>query len=406
MLQAENSNQPQEAARPNARSVGFERLCNGGSGLRPETVSFQQILSEFLVDPFSVNDRYDFEHVTTYLVQPNDNLEEVIKTHVKVALDPRYEYVITNPIKIKTLCYVIGNGAKIKVACREAFGIEVYCRELSPGIVGMWAVTFQNVIFERDRARPGGVVNSRTFVLFHGCNFIGCMGTAIRLLSGGDVKGCHFFACYKGIECESKMNIKVGYCTFETCMVGIKTSGMVRISHCLGLNIYCFAYVTGSAKFIGNSIINSNRFFESGLTEMLSCHGGVILPLATVHICASDFHVYPVFRCNLLTRCKLFVGRRGGNFSPIGCSLSYSSVIVEKSAFPSVNLSYTFHQSATVWKLLRSTDPRSGEAKKCLCGELHVWPELVQMEYTRRALPNPYNFSCDSRFFSSDEDDE
>lgn len=329
----------------------------------------------------------------------------MIKTHVKVALDPQVVYVISRPIKVKTLCYVIGNGAKIKIACSEPFAIDVHCREHSPGIVGMWAVTFQNVIFERDRSFPGGAIYSRTFILLHGCNFIGCFGTAVKLTSGSEIRGCHFFACYKAIDSDSKLKTKVSYCTFETCMVGIKSTGLLRLSHCSALNIYCFVYIAGSAKVLGNSLVNSNRFFESGLTEMLSCDGGIVLPLATVHICASDFHLYPVFRSNNLTRCKLFVGRRGGNFSPVSSSFSYSSIITDKNSFPSLNLSYTFHQSSTVWKLLRSSEPKDGPVKKCLCGDLHVWPDLVQMDYTARALPNPYDFSCDSRFFSSDEED-
>lgn len=405
MSQVENhSSNPETERASDGSSCGFVRACSGRSRVKPDGIPYQVILNEFLADPFSVNDKYDFEHVKTYFLKPDDDLEEAIKTHVKVALEPESEYVIRKPVKIKSLCYIIGNGAKIKVACTESFGIEIYNRDHIPGIVGMWAVTFQNVIFERDRSLPGGIVHARTFVLFHGCNFLGCMGSALSLSSGGDIRGCHFYACYKCIDSNSKLKVSVSYCVFEACMVGIISVGLVTIRNCTGHNIYCFAFMMGSGKVISNSILNSNKFYESGLIEMISCHGGTVLPLATLHICSSFSHTYPTLRGNVFTRCKVYVGDRVGIFAPVATSLSYSSIIANKEAFQSLNLQYTFHQSSAVWKLLRSLEPDSAEVKKCLCGEVHYWPVLEQLDYTLRALPNPYDSSCDSKLYDSDDD--
>lgn len=407
MLQAQDAGVPAEASGASVRvQRGFHLPFSRGNGLEPNRVTYQQILSEFQADPFFTNDRYDFEHLVTHLLAEGEDLEEAIKQHVKVALDPNKEYVIHKPVKIKTLCYIIGNGAKVKIACKEPFGFEVYCRSPSPGIVGMWAVTFHNIVFERDRTMPGGVVNSRTFVLFHGCNFLGCMGTALSFSCGSEIRGCHFFACYKCIDSsQSKLKLTVSRCVFEACMVGIISNGNLSCRHCTGHNVYCLCYLLGPGKFVGLNILNSNKFYESGLTEMLSCHGNKILPLATLHICSS-FHPFPDFKNSMLTRCKVFVGERIGVFSPVNVSLSYSSVVADKGSFQSLNLNYTFHQTTTIWKLLRSSQPEPVvEVKKCLCGGVHPWPVLEQLNFTARALPNPYDSSCDSKMFDSDDDE-
>lgn len=375
----------------------------------PGTIPYQLILSEFMIDPFSTNEKYDFEHVLAYVLQPEDDFETVIATHVKVALDPSFEYVISKPVTVRTLCYIIGNGAKLKIACDEPFCFEVFCRDSSPGIVGMWVVTFSNVVFERDRLKPGGVVRSRTFTLFHGCNFLGCMGLAVKLYAGGEVRGCHFFACYKCLDNDSKVKVKVKSCSIETSMVGVISRGKAVIKNCSGLNVYCFAYLKGSANMQYNGIMNSNGFYEAGLIEMVSCHGGIVLPLATIHVCSSASHPWPVMRHNVLTRCKLFLGHRRDTFSPLNLSLSYSSVVTDKDGFDSMNLNFTFHQTCTVWKLVRSVEPPAvgpGGVKRCLCGDLHAWPTLVQLDYTSRSRPNPYDSSCDSKVFSSDDDED
>lgn len=233
------------------------------------------------------------------------------------------------------------------------------------------------------------------------------MGVALCLSAGCEVRGGHFFACYKCIDCAgSKLKVVVSNCVFEACMVGILSSGAVTVRHCTAHNVYCFLFCMGPAKFKFNSVLNSNKFYESGVTEMVTCHGGVVLPLATVHICSSDSAAYPVFEGNVLTRCKLYVGERPGVFAPMSSTLSYSSVIAEKRSFQTLNLHCTFHQSTTVWKLLRSSEPSGPcEAKKCVCSGSHSWPMLEQLDYTTRALPNPYDSSCDSKLFDSDEDD-
>ncbi len=360
---------------------------------------------EFARDPFSTHDKYDFETVQTYFLKPGDDLETVISQHAKIALDPEVEYVIEHPVKIRSLCYIIGNGAKIKIACPEHFGIEIYPRDHSPGIVGMWLVTFNNVVFERERSIPGGIIQSRTFFLCHGCNFLGALGTAVSALAGGEVRGCHFFGCFKCVDSRSKFKVKVSHSVIETCMVGISASGPVSVKHCQGLSVYCFLFMLGAGKVEGNSVINPNKFYESALTEMVSCYGKIVLPLATVHISASPKHQYPHFEANVLTRCKVFVGARQGTFTPMLSSLSYTSIVADRDAFKSLNLNYTFHQTTTIWKLLSAADADfdHGTARKCLCGDLHPCPVLKQLDYTSRVRPNPYDHSCDSRVFSDDE---
>lgn len=369
-------------------------------------MSYQTILREFARDPFATHDKYDFEHVQTYFLKPDDDFETAIAQHAKVALDPSVVYVITHPVKIKSLCYIIGNGAKVRIACSEHYGLEVYPRDHSPGIVGMWVVTFQNVIFERDRSTPGGILQSRSFFLCHGCNFLGALGTAVSVLAGGEIRGCHFFGCFKCVDTHGKFKTKVSHSVIETCMVGVSASGPVAVKRCQGLSVFCFVFFLGAGKFEGNSVINPNRFYESTLTEMVSCYGRIVLPLGTVHICASKSSAYPSFEGNILTRCKVFVGGRSGTFTPLSSSLSYTSVVADRDAFKSLNLNYTFHQTSTIWKLLSSSDPPDAEsscARKCLCGDLHPCPVLKQLDYTSRVRPNPYDSSCDSRAFSDDE---
>lgn len=369
-------------------------------------MTYQEVLEEYLSDPVRTNDKYDFEHLATYFMQEDDDFEEMINRHAKVALNPHILYVIKKPIRIRSLCYIIGNGATVRISCQESFGIEVYCRGRGPGIVGMWSPTFHNIIFERERGLQGGVINTRTHTIIHGCNFVGIMGTALRFFSGSHIRGCHFYACYKCVENPSKLKLRVSSCTFEKSMMGILSSGPISIKHCSSLNVYSFLYVSGLASVENTTVTNSNGFYESGLIDMVSCHNGAIVPLCTVHICGTMKAPWPSVKNCSFVRCKVFLGCRSGTFSPTNTSFGYSLVWVDKEAFECVNFNHTFHQTTTFWKILRSDadDVRNG-LKKCICGALHAWPVLEQLNFTDHMRPDPYDYSCDSRFFSSDDEE-
>lgn len=378
-----------------------KRLCSG-------TVTYQEVLADFQLDLLNA-EKYTFESLKTYVLQPEDDLSEMIKLHGKIALDPDNEYEIKTSFTILNGCYIIGNGAKIKISCPVAYPINVWRYRYLPRVNGMWGVTFCNVVFERSREFPGGLFNISKCVNFYGCHFNGFLGTTIHTESDIVVRGCHFTACFKCINSsaltgQGRYPLVVENCIFEKCMIGIMAKGKVKITGNSAFGTYCFAHIRGEGKIVGNVVGNPYQLANTVGIEMLTCYGEKIQPLCSIHIVNSKTFLWPVFKNNNLMRARLYIGERKGVFEPKNCQFSFSQIYLDAKTIGKVSLHSVFAGTCAVFKMLPSETSHERQ-RACICALTHTEPVLKCVDVTPFALPNPYVVSVESGQYSSDEEE-
>ena len=372
---------------------------------RLESIHYQEIAHmNYQMHPDA---KFYFEQIKGYVMEPDDDWESMIETHAKVVLNPEHEYIIDRVVNIRSLCYIVGNGARVVIKCEEPFGFVVHRRSFNTvQIRGMWVVTFDEIIFERHVDKPGGCIVAGPDVLINSCNFLGALRTAVECQGGGNIRGCHFFACFKAIIFASNFRGKVRACYFERCLMGIISKSHVAVSNCTSQATYCFLYVFGTARIYHCSIINPYSLYDTQPIEMLSCYRNNLVPLGTIHCVRNTNVAFPSIFNTTMVRSRLYLGSRHEVFKPVSCAFHYSTVVVEADAFPNVKLAHIHNQTMSVIKFMESSPNPDPEAPQrlCLCGDRHPDPILHQIEMSGYGCEFHQSCSCDNPFYSSDED--
>ncbi|AQQ73622.1 E1B 55K [Harbour porpoise adenovirus 1] len=392
--------------------VGIRRGVVGNGLEAPKRMRFVNELECITYqDVQRCQDRYKkfhFEQIIGYVLQPDDDFESMIKIHAKIVLDPSVEYVVRRTINITSCCYIIGNGAKVRIACHEPFGFLIHRFGHEEKIItGMITPTFDGICFERDRCFPGGVIVSGGHFLVNGCNFIGSLKTCIEAQAGGIVRGSHFFACFKAIVNTSSFSLKVKSSYFERCLIGIISKGHVEVLKNTAQATYCFLFARSSCTCCYNSIINPYSLYEFEHIDMIACtNGHNILPLCSIHFVRNREAPWPQFDNNTLVRSGLYLGRRRGAFQAINCTFHYSHVNLDGDCVNSVNLSKSFDQTLSVHKFIRvdeDIDP-AAITHLCICGQHHPAPVVTEIDVTDFVCPRRESACCDAVFMSDNDD--
>lgn len=386
---------------------GAKRQCSG-------SISYQEVLTEFSLENYLNCDKYSFEMLKTYVLKPEDDFGEALKIYGKVALDPELEYTISSSFSIKSKCYVIGNGARVKISCPSRYPISVLGFSYFPRFYGMWSVTFTNVIFERDRATPGGLFDVKREIQLYGCQFHGFLGNVLNTEGTCVVRGCYFVACFKcvnntAVGLSNTVPTTVENCVFEKCMIAVMSKGRAKLKGNSTSGTYCFLHAEAEVEMINNSITNPYQLANTAGIEMVTCSVGEVMPLASVHIARNKKASWPKFEGNVFLRARLYLGRRKGMFEPRCCSFAFSQIYIDSVAFNKVSLHAVSGSTFCVVKVLPrlEVDPTvQVRYRACICSNQHEEPQMNYVDMTAHALPNAYVNSVETGQFSSDEDDD
>lgn len=352
-------------------------------------------------------EKFRFEDIKTYVLQPDEDIFQALNVYVKVALDPRYTYTISRPGDLVSNFYLIGNGARINITSQESRIFSIRNVLPGPSIGGMHTPTFHNCVFvgSSDAAQNGELIVSYTNVLFHGCHFIDWGGICIRSHSALVVKGCIFVASSRGIRATGDYQITVKHCTFKCCMVCIATRCDFDICSNLFDECYSGLLTSGTGRLLKNSFTGAvvEHVSKYKKIDMTTCNGGMTNMLCNVHISENKKKQTPKIEENNFYRVKLFLGYRKGIYTFPQCNLHYCHLCLDMNSTEKLSLSGSYGASLSVSKMVHiNFDKRY--MLKCECGISHaaVLPEFL--ECTGDYLLDGRRKSCQCLDYSSDED--
>lgn len=368
-------------------------------------VPFQQIMEEFFDGPDAFHqEKYSYEEVQTMYVSSLDNFELCIRDYAKIALDPRIEYSLDVAVNIRTTCYIIGNGATIKINCREHIAFMVHPKAFGPAVVNMWGMTFVNCKFERGSGFNGTVFKSNTFITFQDCQFLGFTGTAVEVTSGADIRGCYFLACYRAILNSGRISINVLSCHLDKCILGIMSNADANVKRCFSSETFCFLMLRGCGHIKNNVIHYPYKITDKSSFVMVTCAGGRVVPLAAFHIVSNKKKHWPLIYGNTFTKSRIFLGNRKGVIHMQQCMFNYSQICADKEASKKIVLQESYNGSLNVVKILR-TDPGDLSSKICVCGTTHLLEQHMVGDITCEVLPDAEVNAVDAVDYSSGDDD-
>nr|WRQ19841.1 MAG: putative E1B 55 kDa protein [unidentified adenovirus] len=353
----------------------------------------------------SFTEKYHFSQIVTHHLLPGESLEDALNAHVKVALNPVYDYIISEPICIRTNCYLIGNGATIKITCNES-AVICFANSLNgPAISGMQCATISNVKFLGDYNVKGNVIFASSHLMLHGCDFLNVAGTCIRSTTGLIVRGCLFVACERPLRCDGDFLVTLKYNTFKNCLVCIATKNDFEILGNVCDDCYCFLLTSGTGKVVNNSVTcamvgSMDRFRNVDLT---TCFGGITAPLCTFHVVENRRKFWPRMVHNNFYRARMFFGFRKGIFNPHHCTFHYCHLCMDMNSENKLSLHGSYDQSINVSKLV-SYEFENRAMSKCECGATHLVPTPVFVSITEDVKIDGTVESCHSLEFSSDEE--
>ncbi|UDF05956.1 E1B 55K [reindeer adenovirus 1] len=369
---------------------------------RFEHISYRDVVDDFRRSHDVFYERYCFEDIKSYEVGPEDDLEEAIARHAKIKLLAGREYELTRPLNIRSCAYVMGNGAVIRVSGDFTPAVKVGALAVGPCVTGMTGVTFVNCKFEREHSSRGVLIRASTHVLFHGCSFMGIMGTCIEAGAGGYVRGCEFIGCYRGICSMSNRDIKVRQCHFDKCLLGITCKGDFRISGNVSSETFCFAHLEGEGIIKNNTVKTPTRWTAEAGFSMITCADGRVTPLASLHIVGNRCRRWPTIQGNVFVMSKLYLGNRIGTLALPQCAFYKSSICLEERACNKLVLACAFENGVLVYKVLRRESHSS--VKMCVCGSSHYAKPLTLGLMSSEIRASRYLYTVDSSEFTSDED--
>lgn len=392
------------------RILQRENPVNNGAGggirlPKSERKTYQEICEEYQLHTqgdFGMYEKYSFEEVITYHMEPGEDWNSVLATHVKVSLDGEKTYVINSQVFVSKCIYLIGNGATVFVECPTNVAIRVLNASHTPSIYQMWAPTFFNVVFQKGKNFEGNLMECATYVICHGCNFMGFPKKVLGLDSGGAIRGCYFSACYKCIVAHGSSTIVVKNSTFYKNVVCIKAECDVKIKENAMIECCAFLHVMGTGIIRGNTFSNAGN--ELPTQNLVTCAKGEVIPLCSVHIVRDKVKRWPEMKNNLFTRCKVYLGFRNGPLDFKGCTFHYVTIYVDKNSADSVRMHGAYFQTILIAKVVKS-DTVGLRSRKCICGNRHgIYPFLLA-SVTSESLPHPQVSSCNSFPYASTDDE-
>lgn len=349
-----------------------------------------------------------FEDIETYTMQPDDDWEQVLQTHCKVALHPDYVYHIRRTITTTNPIYVIGNGARVIVCCALAFNIKnaVYV----PDILNMGNCTFVDVMFEGgDDSTSFSVIRSSRGLVVHGCTFVGILGTSIISENVVYARGCTFLSCYLAIRHCGFFRSTVRNCYFEKCIMAIVAQGEVVAKDNTSIGCHTFIIAGDKARICGNTVVGIRNDSSMRSVRMSTCLGGHVRRMYSIHIAANRRRSVPEFNDNSLHRVTVFLGFRRGNFAPLRTNFSFSVLMVERSMRDHLFLRHAFVGFFVVRMVVGNViESEAGReeirALVCHCERHHLIPRQRVRDISAYCLPHRSIHSCDTGDYSSSEE--
>lgn len=390
---------------------GFQQAEAGGEqwmhkwrhDTRKEVVTYPEIIQEILegqIDSFT--EKYSFCEVKTHFVKPGDDLEHALNTYCKVALYPNSVYTITRSLHIMSACYLIGNGATIKVDAECSSALSFSNSIDGPMILGMDLPTITDVTFV-GISSIGQLIFSTCKILIHGCTFLNVLGTCLRTTTACYIRGCLFVSCERAVRADGEYPINIKHCTFRNCVVCICSKCDFEVSGNTCEGSVSFLLSSGSGKLHNNFVTgaDTNEHFKD--LDLFTCFGGVVYPLNTIHLVASRRKTWPSMNQNSFFKCKMFFGYRKGICKPNQCAFHFSTICLDINAANKLSLHGSYDQTVTVLKIISS-----GEDNKvlvsCECGAGHFYSENRTSTITEDTKINHFAQSCQCLEFSSDEE--
>lgn len=341
-----------------------------------------------------------FDQLATFFLEPGDDLESALNTHVKVCLKASAVYELNKPIKIQRSCYLIGNEATIKVNCPDSPVILVNNCLRGPQIGGIGCATFFNVKFVGDPAVKNTLLLVRSHLLLHGVQFFSFGNTVIRSSCGLTIKGCFFSNSYRCVKGDGDYRIIVKYSSFENCILGVSCKTDITLKNNSFVLVECALLLWGSGLIKCNNIVcppSKHRL------DMLTCLGGTVRPLATVHFVSNLSKKFPVMRENVFNRGVVYVGFRKNSFHPDRCNFNQTHICLDPNLGPKMCLWGSFDQSVTISRL-RFLSPRTIICR-CECGSRHKTSIPCFCVITAEFVNDPTLNSCHCLEYSSSEED-
>lgn len=354
------------------------------------------------------------EQLAGYHAGPDDDLQEAILNHGKVMLDPRYEYVLTKPLLLATWCYVVGNGARIRVKVSARHMAAIKCghyREFYPDgmlVQGVTRCVFADCVFVDDppsgeHKRP--IFRGEGSIYIMDCSFYDCRSAAILAEMKGEVKGCNFYNCHTGIMYVGSLQFEVTECAFQRCVIGVKApNSPLKITYCCARDCVCLVLMGGPGKVMGNTFMHGA---ELGSGSVVTCVGGSIQLLTAYHLVSRRRAQYPIFARNHLNEGCMFVGFRRGSLYMRRCHLSAAQMMLDVGCANKVNCGGSYINSLSVLRMASNANEVSAQRQcRCECGSSHtyVFPMVVEAR-DAVVLPNHRSQPVETLEFCSDSDD-
>ncbi|AFG19584.1 E1B 55K [Simian adenovirus 6] len=370
---------------------------------RLEVVWYPEVWEDFEKGDLHLLEKYNFEQVKTYWMNPDEDWEVVLNRYGKVALRPDCRYQVRDKVVLRRNVYLLGNGATVEMVDPRRGGFVANMQEMCPGVVGLSGVTFHSVRFSGSNF-GGVVITANTPVVLHNCYFFGFSNTCVEMRVGGKVRGCSFYACWKGVVSQGKAKVSVHKCMLERCTLGISSEGFLHASDNVASDNGCAFLIKGGGRICHNMICGPGDVPPKPY-QMVTCTDGKVRMLKPVHIVGHRRHRWPEFEHNVMTRCSLYLGGRRGVFLPRQCNLAHCNVIMEQSAATQVCFGGIFDISMVVYKILRYDDCRA-RTRTCDCGASHLCNLTVMGMVTEEVRLDHCQHSClREEFSSSDEED-
>lgn len=349
-----------------------------------------------------------FEDIDAHLLTPDEDWEQALQTHCKIALHPDYVYHINRTVTTTNPAYIIGNGARVIVNCALAFNFKnaVYV----PDILNMGNCTIVDVMFEtgNETANYSAIRATRGLVI-HGCTFIGLLGTCVVSENVVYARGCTFLSCYLAIRHCGFFRSTVRNCYFEKCIMAIVGQGEIVAKNNTSLGCHTFIIVGDRAKICGNTVVGVRNDSSMRSVRMSTCLGGHVRRMYSIHIAANRRRPVPEFNDNSLHRVTMFLGFRRGNFSPQRSNFSFSILLVERSMRDHLFLRHAFVGFFAVRMIVGNVieselAQEEIRALPCHCERHHFVPRQRVRDISGYCLPHRRIHSCDTGDYSSSEE--